>query len=83
MSTHLSKSANTSTPIPFTQHDMEVPIRTTRSLFADGNPVGRGSVAFGMDGYIIPVGPTTLMKILRLDATILPDQSLEPKKDNI
>lgn len=36
-----------------------------------------------MDGYIIPVGPTSVVKILRLDATILPDQSLEPKKDNI
>lgn len=40
-------------------------------------------IAFGMDGYIIPMGSTSVMKIPRLEATILSDGSLEPDKDNI
>lgn len=56
---------------------------TTQPLFADGEPTGRGIIAFGMDGYIIPMGPASIMKIPKLDATILPDGSIEPDKDNV
>jgi hypothetical protein len=61
----------------------ELPTRVTRSLFVDGTPVGRGVIAFGSDGLIIPASSTTVMKIPKLGATVLPDGSLEPDKDNI
>jgi len=35
-----------------------------------------------MDGFIIPASSSTVMKIPRLDATVLPDGSLEPNEDN-
>jgi hypothetical protein len=62
---------------------MEILTRVTRSLFVDGTPVGRGVIAFGLDGLIIPASSTTVMKIPKLGATMLPDDSLEPDKDNI
>ncbi|CAD0109744.1 unnamed protein product [Aureobasidium uvarum] len=65
------------------QHDMDVPTRITRPLYADGQPVRTGVIEFGMDGCITPMSPTSVMKIPRLDATLLPDGSLEPDGDNI
>jgi hypothetical protein len=62
---------------------MEILTRVTQSLFVDGTPVGRGVIAFGLDGLIVPASSTTVMKIPKLGATVLPDGSLEPDKDNI
>ncbi|KAI4718477.1 putative histidine kinase HHK15p [Aureobasidium sp. EXF-10727] len=64
-------------------NDMEVPTRIARLLYADGQPVGKGVLGFGMDGCIIRMGPKSVMKIPKLDATLLPDGSLEPDEDNI
>jgi hypothetical protein len=65
------------------QTTMGIPARVTRSLFVDGTPVGRGVIAFGLDGLIIPASSTTVMKIPKLGATMFPDGSLKPVKDNI
>jgi serine/threonine protein kinase len=62
---------------------MSVPTRVVRPLFVDGTPVGRGLIAFGLDGFIVPASPTSVMKIPKLDAAVLPDGSLEPGEDNI
>lgn len=61
---------------------MENPARVFRPLFVDGTPVARGLIAFGIDGFIIPASSTTVMKIPRLDAAVLPDGSLEPSEEN-
>lgn len=61
---------------------MEKPARVVRPLFVDGTPVGRGVIAFGIDGFIIPASSTTVMKMPRLDAMVLSDGSLEPNEEN-
>jgi len=61
---------------------MENPPRVARPLFVDETPVGRGLLAFGMDEFIIPASSMTVMEIPRLDATSLPDESLEPNEEN-
>ncbi|KAI4847471.1 hypothetical protein E4T44_04493 [Aureobasidium sp. EXF-8845] len=62
---------------------MAVPTRVTRPMFVDGTPVGRGVIASGLDGLIIPASPTSVMKIPKSHATVLPDGSLEPDEDNV
>jgi hypothetical protein len=62
---------------------MAVPTRVTRPLFVDGTPVGRGLITFGLDGLIVHASPTSVVKIPKLHATVLPDGSLEPDEDNI
>jgi hypothetical protein len=53
------------------------------AIVLDRSSVGRGVIAFRRDGLIVPASPTSVMKIPKLHATVLPNGSLEPDEDSI
>ncbi|KAK6008303.1 hypothetical protein QM012_000206 [Aureobasidium pullulans] len=58
-------------------------MRISQILLADGERVSADSViGTGIDGYVIRTGPSSVMKIPKLEATIHPNGFLEPNKDN-